>query len=246
MSLDLSKLEKVVELAGGAKRARCPACAEAGQDRNGEHLRIYPDGRFGCCVFAGERDHRKRIFALAGSRERQEIRVKVVVPQVSRIIQSGLLGRLGRVFGGLAKPALHPATALGTLGTGQYIYDLKEKSTGYVESYNKLKEFPTGVPSVPECKPRLEFETPVPSVPSGELPMESQTGVPGVPRVGAKLPPMAADERLPLLTADGTLSIPFSSPGRYHWWNGGQTVTVTFAEVKRRETVCLMERKGGA
>jgi hypothetical protein len=32
MSLDTNKLEKVVELAAGLKRARCPACAEAGQD----------------------------------------------------------------------------------------------------------------------------------------------------------------------------------------------------------------------
>jgi len=157
MSLDVSKLEKVVELAGGAKRARCPACAEAGQDRNGEHLRIYPDGKFGCCVFAGDRDHRKRIFALAGSRERQEIRVKVAGLQVSGIIQSGLLGRLGRVFGGVAKPPLHPTTALGTLGTGQYIYAQKEKSTGNEHSYKKLKEFQTCVPSVPEFKNRLDF-----------------------------------------------------------------------------------------
>ena len=32
----------------------------------GEHLRIYPDGRFGCCVHPKDGDHRKRIFALVG------------------------------------------------------------------------------------------------------------------------------------------------------------------------------------
>ena len=46
MSLDTAKLEKVRELAGGIVQARCPACAEGGGDRKGEHLRIYPDGRY--------------------------------------------------------------------------------------------------------------------------------------------------------------------------------------------------------
>ncbi len=64
--LDLSKLEKARRLAGGIVQARCPACAEAGRDRAGEHLRIFPDGRFGCCVAAGEKEHRRRIFALTG------------------------------------------------------------------------------------------------------------------------------------------------------------------------------------
>src|SRR5688572_25960640 len=97
MSLNLSKLEKVRELAGGALQARCPACAEAGQDRKGEHLRVYPDGRFGCCVFAGDREHRKRIFALAGERGRQAISVKVA-PKNSGSSEGGILGRIGQVF----------------------------------------------------------------------------------------------------------------------------------------------------
>lgn len=66
MSLDVAKLEKVRELAGGLVQARCPACAEGGHDRSGEHLRIYPDGRFGCCVYPKDSEHRKRIWALAG------------------------------------------------------------------------------------------------------------------------------------------------------------------------------------
>lgn len=64
--LDIAKLEKARRLSGDIVQARCPACAEAGQDRKGEHLRIFPDGRFGCCVAAGEKEHRRRIFALAG------------------------------------------------------------------------------------------------------------------------------------------------------------------------------------
>jgi hypothetical protein len=59
-------LENVRTLDGGIVQARCPACAEDGQDRKGEHLRILPDGRFGCCVHPKDGDHRKKIFALAG------------------------------------------------------------------------------------------------------------------------------------------------------------------------------------
>src|SRR5689334_13836033 len=97
MSLDLDKLEKVVDLADGSKRARCPACAEAGQDRKGEHLRISSDGRFGCCVFAGDREHRKRIYALAGELERQGIRVKVAASVSGRAAQTGIFGRLKKM-----------------------------------------------------------------------------------------------------------------------------------------------------
>ncbi|MEI7808611.1 MAG: hypothetical protein WCJ07_09030, partial [Verrucomicrobiota bacterium] len=66
MSLDLSKLEKVRDLASGIVQARCPACAEGGNDRSGEHLRVYPDGKFGCCVHPKDSFHRKRIWVLAG------------------------------------------------------------------------------------------------------------------------------------------------------------------------------------
>jgi hypothetical protein len=40
MSLDISKLQKVVDVANGMKRARCPACAEHGQDKTRNHLRV--------------------------------------------------------------------------------------------------------------------------------------------------------------------------------------------------------------
>ena len=66
--LDLDKLEKVHER-GGKYIARCPACAEGGNDRKGEHLFIASDGRFGCVQFPGSdgEQHRKRIFELVGS-----------------------------------------------------------------------------------------------------------------------------------------------------------------------------------
>src|SRR6266850_5248547 len=99
MSLDPSKLQKVVELGEGVKRARCPACAESGSDKSGQHLRIYPDGKFGCCVHPGDVEHRKRIYALAGERGQRGIKVRVASAKAVQAIQSGVLGRLGRTFG---------------------------------------------------------------------------------------------------------------------------------------------------
>jgi hypothetical protein len=80
MSLDVAKLEKVRELAGGIVQARCPACAEGGHDRTGEHLRINPDGRFGCCVHPKDGEHRKRIWALAGVRQPGTFTVRIKTP----------------------------------------------------------------------------------------------------------------------------------------------------------------------
>jgi hypothetical protein len=67
MSLDLAKLELIRDK-GDAKVARCPACAEAGRDRRGDHLWVGPDGRFGCIANPGDRDHAQRIWALVGVR----------------------------------------------------------------------------------------------------------------------------------------------------------------------------------
>ena len=70
MGLDISKLEKV-KRRGSSTIARCPACAEAGADRKGEHLLINDAGQFGCVLFPGQsgQQHRQRIFELAGAKE---------------------------------------------------------------------------------------------------------------------------------------------------------------------------------
>ena len=67
MSLDLHRLENVRHL-DDVIQARCPACAEDGGDSSGNHLRVYENGAFGCCVHPKDRSHRKRIFALVGIR----------------------------------------------------------------------------------------------------------------------------------------------------------------------------------
>jgi hypothetical protein len=63
--LDLNKLEKV-KTSNGKTIARCPACAEAGEDTDGKHLAIFTDGRYACVTHQGDREHRKRIFELVG------------------------------------------------------------------------------------------------------------------------------------------------------------------------------------
>ena len=66
MALDESKLENV-RRKPGKLTARCPACAERGADRKGEHLAVYDDGAYHCVATNGESRHTKRIFALAGA-----------------------------------------------------------------------------------------------------------------------------------------------------------------------------------
>ena len=51
--LDLAKLENVKLRGGGKTGAACPACREAGRDRKGQHLMIFPDGRFACAAHHG-------------------------------------------------------------------------------------------------------------------------------------------------------------------------------------------------
>ena len=65
MALDESKLENV-RRKPGKLTARCPACAERGADRKGEHLVVYEDGGYGCVACKGDTEHQRRIFALAG------------------------------------------------------------------------------------------------------------------------------------------------------------------------------------
>lgn len=69
--LDPARLEKVRQI-GTKIIARCPACAENGGDRRGNHLAILPSGKFACAAYPGDSDHRSRIFALVGVRGNRE------------------------------------------------------------------------------------------------------------------------------------------------------------------------------
>lgn len=65
-TLDYDQLENIQHTDGGI-RARCPACASKGSDGTGEHLFIFPDGRFGCATHSQDRAHRSLILKLAGT-----------------------------------------------------------------------------------------------------------------------------------------------------------------------------------
>jgi hypothetical protein len=209
MSLDRTKLQKVRDLANGGLQAQCPACAEAGQDRKGEHLRISPQGKFGCCVFPGDSKHRSRIFALAGEHEPRSIRVRVASAKAAESVQLDLLGRLGRVFSSPSEGQVTDTVTSGTLGTTTYSLRVREESEKDQIYIRKL----------------IDNRERVPSVPTEELCQQSETGVPSVPD----------GKQLPYLTAAGDLVIPFNSPPRYHWWSGGQSPRRTKQELLERK-----------
>lgn len=251
MGLDRKKLQKAVDLANGLVRARCPACAESGGDSKGEHLRVYPDGRFGCCVCPGDREHRRRIFALAGEHVRPGIKVRTAAVKVGGTVRAGILGRLGRLFpnpagdqglrdgrdGGSEVPAKDQERDLsGTPGTGSVkskpetgeqavlALDGKEVPGTAGTGFQNSRVYVKKTPSEEgnNMYALKEFGEGVPSVP------ERKTEEPAVgrPETAAKA------ERLPYFTPGGTLVIPFDSPERYHWWKNGQSVTETIAELR--------------
>jgi len=184
MSLDTAKLEKVRELVGGIVQARCPACAEAGGDRKGEHLRVYADGRYGCCVHPKDGAHRKRIFALAGALRtastpgRFTVKVASVAKPVepARSVREALVGCIGAV-------SAEPSSEFRTLRTPFSDPRAHAGEEGSCDTYI-YKDCESGVLSV----------------------------------LAEVRPPTVKQPRLPFFTADGTLSIPFDSPERYHWW----------------------------
>jgi hypothetical protein len=235
MSLNLSTLEKVRHLGNGGVEARCPACAEGGHDRKGEHLLIKPDGRFGCCANPRDRVHRKRIFALAGDTEPRSIKVKSSAVNVAApAAKTGVLGRLGRVFASPAKPA---TTTDASDGVGELQPEPDEVRTPRTGELNFVK---AGQPESRTHRTPQNISTCGAENRDGHVCIEIQ----GVP-VGASVPSepsSAAVElengvrgvRMPHLTAAGTLVIPFDSPERYHWWKGGQSVEMTRNELGMR------------
>lgn len=58
--IDLTKLE-CVKQSGANMTARCPVCAAQGMDKSGNHLIVYPDGKFGCALNPGDSAHRSGI-----------------------------------------------------------------------------------------------------------------------------------------------------------------------------------------
>lgn len=130
MSLELDILQ-LFRRAGDKWIARCPACAEDGHDKKGEHLVIQADGRFGCVRFQGPqgRTHRKRIFELAGKAASGNA-FPVTLP--CQRPKDGFLGRLGR---------LTPIRPEGTI--------LSKVSQGRRDPEKPVPSVPSPTPEVP-------------------------------------------------------------------------------------------------
>jgi len=219
MSLDVAKLQNVRELAGGIVQARCPACAEGAHDRVGNHLRIYPDGRFGCCVHPRDGEHRKRIFALAGVCKPGTFTLRLKTPPALPTAVS--------VKAALVSPTNKPPEMELESGV-RAVRDFSNSNSR------------TARTGCVELRARARVDSTM-AVVGGDGFQEKlkdwESGVRTV-RCGGEAEPQSPDgERLPFLTADGSLSIPFDSPERYHWWKpDGERLTVaeTLQEVKRR------------
>ena len=56
----------------------CPACREAGSDKSGDHLTVFPSGKFACAVHPGDKAHNRRIFEL--NPELKEVGVSIDTP----------------------------------------------------------------------------------------------------------------------------------------------------------------------
>lgn len=253
MALNRSKLENIVELGNGAWRARCPACAEGGRDRTGEHLRVTPDGRFGCCVYPKDPEHRRRIFQLAGERDRKEpIKVRVAAIKPTTLIQANLIGRIGRAFDGQTAVVNSTDASDGVGEVKNAETEVRTARTGGTESNSGS----TSAPAVDPDKTRTA-RTPFQysSICTSDLINNSTAyyikefagGVRNVREVESESPEdshldcgegvrsvRTEKEELPYLTQHGTLVIPFSSPERYHWWKGGQTAEQTKLEILER------------
>jgi hypothetical protein len=80
MPLNLERLDAVKRLHDGVIIARCPACAAAGHDHQGNHLKVYRCGKFCCVVFPGKegREHRRQIFRLVGKHGNRRPPLKMV------------------------------------------------------------------------------------------------------------------------------------------------------------------------
>jgi hypothetical protein len=215
MSLDVNQLEKVRRLGGNLIQARCPACAEEGGDKAGEHLRIQADGRFGCCVHPKDGEHRRRIFALVGDRSPRAftIRVAHMQPRESRAmsIRSSLSGRGGTVGTAVTRSEEQVAVTGAESGT---LRTLSSLSRAYAREDHIY---------VHTCK---DLNGVVPRVPVG----------PDWKRRHRTAPIDENGRPLPYVRLSGTLVIPFDSDERFHYWKGGQSLALTRQEaISRKE-----------
>lgn len=98
--IDPDKLENVRHLGDGSFKARCPMCQSMGNDRTGDHLRVWLNGAFNCAPFKGDKEHNAGILALAGTKGSGNVVYIQPEPQpeVETIYPDDCLARLVRDF----------------------------------------------------------------------------------------------------------------------------------------------------
>ena len=95
MQINTDALENRVARDDGGVVARCPACAQAGHDKSGNHLIVYPDGKFGCVACPSDKEHNREILRLVGQeggRRTYTIDIKpLVIPPSTVLLRIGAL-----------------------------------------------------------------------------------------------------------------------------------------------------------
>jgi hypothetical protein len=95
MQINIHALEDRAAQNDGSIVARCPACAQAGHDNTGNHLIVYPDGKFGCVARPKDKEHNREILRLVGQeggRRAYTIDIKpLVIPPSTVLLRIGTL-----------------------------------------------------------------------------------------------------------------------------------------------------------
>jgi len=86
--IDLDKLENLKPDSNGWTAA-CPLCRHEGHDKTGNHLKIYPNGAFGCVLNQKDKAHNAGILQLVGTESdgiltysSAPVEVKIEIPRV--------------------------------------------------------------------------------------------------------------------------------------------------------------------
>lgn len=85
--IDQEKLENVQRQGDGSIICRCPACNLEGQDKTGNHLKIWPDNAFSCIVNVSDKVHNGIILQLVGTESDGSAPIVIPQPQM-QIAQS--------------------------------------------------------------------------------------------------------------------------------------------------------------
>ncbi|RBP41467.1 hypothetical protein DES53_107299 [Roseimicrobium gellanilyticum] len=96
MKINLTKLTNVEKKEDGRIVARCPACAANDADRKGNNLVVFPDGRFACAAFSGDKAHNQSILQLLGQKGGKpscKFPIKrLVIPDSGVLLKIGTIG----------------------------------------------------------------------------------------------------------------------------------------------------------